>query len=160
MRNFKLCNILIAIVIMMAITSCSKKVIITPVVSIPEIPIMEKAVILPEPPITVVKIKEVFMFDHDSYAIPDEQIVKIDKIESLMKEYPDTVILIRGWASSEGDIETNQILSMNRADAIKFALTEAGIKESRIQAIGSGETKIFGKFLNLNRRVVVLDVGE
>ncbi len=145
---------------MMTITSCSKyrRIVTTPVVE--PISIMKKVVVLPEPPVTVVEIREIFMFDHDSYVIPDDQIVKINKIESLMKEYLDTIIFIRGWASSEGFTEYNQTLSENRANAIKFALTKAGIEEDRIEAIGSGATKIFGKFLNLNRRVVVLDVGN
>jgi len=159
MKNFKLCSILIVVIVMMTITSCglNRKWVTTPIVPDKVISIVEEKPIF-IPPVTITKIKELFMFDHDSYVIPDDQIVKIDKIESLMKKYPDTVILIRGWASSEGFTEYNQTLSENRADAIKIALTEAGIEEDRIEAIGAGETKIFGKFLNLNRRVVVLDV--
>jgi len=161
MKSFKLCSILIVIAIMMAVTACNKRVVTTPVVDpIPEVIIMEKTVVLPEPPVTVTKIRENVMFDYDSSVISTLEIVKIEKVKDLLNSYPDTVIILKGYASSEGGFEYNVKLSLARAVAVKAALVERDIAEDRIDIVGIGSTKLFGELLNLNRRVLILDVGK
>ncbi len=161
MRSFKLCSILVAIVVMMAFTACNKRVVTTPVVEpIPEITIMEKVVVLPDPPITVTKIRENIMFDYDSAVISTLEMVKVEKVEDLLNSYPDTMIILKGYASSEGGFKYNVKLSLKRAAAVKSALVGKNIAEDRINIVGIGSTKLFGDLLNLNRRVLILDVGK
>ena len=54
---------------------------------------------------------------------------KIDKLKSLLDQYPSSSISIEGHASSDGSEAYNQKLSERRADAVKAALIEKGISE-------------------------------
>jgi len=108
---------------------------------------------------TKIKILEPVMFDYDEANIRADQEEIVTKISDLMEEYPDTNLVINGHASTEGTDDYNQALSQRRADAVKAALIEKGVAEDRIcDTIGIGEVDIFGEILELNRRVVVLDV--
>jgi len=159
MKSFKLCSFLVAVIVMMTITSCIpyRKVVTTPVV--PEITIMEKVVVLPEPPVTVVKIRENIMFEYDSAVVEESEMDKIEAVDYLLTNYPDTVIVLKGYASSEGPVDYNLDLSKNRALAVKAILVEKGIDEDRIKILGEGITKLFGNLFNLNRRVIILDIN-
>jgi len=160
MKSFKLCSILIVVILMMTITSCVpyRKVVTTPVV--PEITIMEKEVVLPEPLVTVVKIRENIMFDYDSDVIDSIQMVIVEEVANILSLYEDTMVVLKGYASSEGGFEYNKELALSRAKAVKAELLDRGIEEDRIDILGVGATKIFGDLLNLNRRVFILDVGN
>ena len=51
-------------------------------------------------------------------------------------------IRIEGWASPPGDDQYNLVLSQRRADKLKELLvTQYGIADSRIEAVGKGEIK-------------------
>ncbi len=121
-----------------------------------EVPVDE--IVIPEK-VHTVKIKEAVMFDFDKSVIRDDQTFKIDKVAEAMAKYPDTVLIIDGFASSEGPENYNLTLSTKRAVAVKAALIEKGVAEDRIKAVtGRGETGIFGELFNLNRRVLVLSI--
>ena len=76
-----------------------------------------------------------------------------------MAEYPDTALILDGYASEEGASDYNLDLSQDRADSVKAALIEKGVDADRIvNAVGQGEATVFGDLLKLNRRVMVLSV--
>ncbi len=106
----------------------------------------------------VIKIKQPIMFPFDSAVITDEEMVKIDTLANLLNENPDTVVVVNGWASSEGSDEYNMALSGDRATAVKSELIAKGIDEDRVSIVAKGETGLFGDILKLNRRAIVLDV--
>jgi len=109
-------------------------------------------------PITITKIREAILFPFDSAELLPAELEKINTIADMLKAYPDTYIVINGWASSEGPKLYNSKLSGHRAIAVKSALIERGIIEERIDAVAKGETGLFGDLLKLNRRAIVLDV--
>ena len=107
---------------------------------------------------TRIDVRQPIMFPFDSSEIVADEMAKIDKLANLLKEYPDTHVVINGFASSEGPEDYNLDLSGQRATAVKSALIEKGISEDRISTVAKGETGIFGDLLKLNRRAIVLDV--
>ena len=118
----------------------------------------EAIVVVAETKATRINIRYPIMFPFDSSVITDDEMVNIDSLADTLKEYPDTNVVINGWASSEGAKLYNSKLSGQRAIAVKSALLARGIAKDRINTIAKGETGIFGDLLNLNRRAIVLDV--
>lgn len=58
-----------------------------------------------------------------------------------MLTYPDISVLIGGHTDNVGNDVTNQLLSQRRAEAVKAWLVSNGIAESRITAVGFGESQ-------------------
>jgi outer membrane protein OmpA-like peptidoglycan-associated protein len=110
--------------------------------------------------VTKTDIKETIFFNWDSSAIRADQFDKIDNIVALMNEFPETVLILDGYASEEGPEEYNLQLSTDRANAVSQQLIGLGVPAERIMSItGKGETTIFdGGFLEPNRRVMVISI--
>lgn len=87
--------------------------------------------------------KETIFFRHNSFWISqNQQGTKGSIIAKKLKASPSMRIRIEGWASQPGDESYNLKLSQNRADALKKLLvTQYGIDESRIEALGKGEVE-------------------
>lgn len=147
---------LIVLVSLLSIVACNRKVVTVPII---EAPLVEVAEVLPAPVerATVINIKESILFAHDSANLELDEIAKIDEVTFLMKEYPDTVIVLKGYASSDGASEYNMKLSERRAEAVKAAFLERDIEEDRITVFAKGATGIFGNLLELNRRVLIIN---
>ena len=106
-----------------------------------------------------ITINENIMFDWDKSFIRFDQIKVVNEIARLMKEYPETKITIKGYASIEGEIDYNLNLSNRRVEAVKDALVSMGVSVERIvNAQAKGETDIFGIELSKNRKVSVFTV--
>lgn len=107
----------------------------------------------------VIQINEAIMFDYDVSLIRADQMDLLDRIAAVMTDNPDMVLVLEGHASEEGDVEYNLNLSQMRANSVKNALMLRNISEDNIKdAIGNGETTIFGDLLDDNRRVMVLSI--
>lgn len=63
--------------------------------------------------------------------------------------------VITGYASVEGGDETNNALSLNRANVVKDYLVKCGIDESRLTTVGAGPTDAFGTDYEANRLVII-----
>ncbi len=63
----------------------------------------------------------------------------LNEIISIMEEYTDYSLRIRGYTDSQGSEATNLRLSQERVDAVKSYLTRNSVSESRIEATGYGE---------------------
>ncbi|AZQ44380.1 OmpA family protein [Nonlabens ponticola] len=64
----------------------------------------------------------------------------LDKLVSVMNDYPGTEILVSGHTDSTGDAAYNLELSRKRAFAVRDYLVEDGIASSRMAVTYSGET--------------------
>lgn len=80
-------------------------------------------------------------FDSGKAVILPDSIPTIEQIAKLMKKYPDMKVSIEGHTDSDGSDSANKSLSEARAKAVKTALTEGGIKSSRMESKGYGESK-------------------
>lgn len=83
------------------------------------------------------------LFANNSAVISNPESEKIVEFVSFMKRYPSTEAVIEGHTSAVGSVAYNQRLSEERAQAIKKLLIERfKIDESRLKAVGYGETRL------------------
>jgi outer membrane protein OmpA-like peptidoglycan-associated protein len=111
--------------------------------------------------IKVAGIYESIMFPYDSTEITMDEQAKLVKIADMLNEYPDTIVVIEGFASKEGTDEYNLALSQDRADVVQTELIQMGIAGDRIKSVdGKGETEDFDfSSFAPNRRVLVITVN-
>jgi outer membrane protein OmpA-like peptidoglycan-associated protein len=64
----------------------------------------------------------------------------IDRLANALEKEPDRQVIIEGHTDSVGSDEYNQGLSQRRADAVKTALLERGVRSEQIRAVGKGES--------------------
>ena len=78
-------------------------------------------------------------FEVDSYMIPESSNEKVFEFAEFLKDSPAFKVHIVGHTDSTASEEYNQVLSLNRANALKTALLENGIAEDRMKVSGEGE---------------------
>lgn len=66
----------------------------------------------------------------------------LDKLVTLLKDNPDLRVEIQSHTDSRGPANYNSLLSQKRADAVSDYLQSSGIKSTRLEAIGKGETEL------------------
>lgn len=81
-------------------------------------------------------------YEFGSYAIQDEAVRELDKLVSLMKEYPDMRIKIESHTDARGSNSYNMKLSRNRAQEIYKYLLAREIVADRLEFAGYGETQL------------------
>jgi outer membrane protein OmpA-like peptidoglycan-associated protein len=64
----------------------------------------------------------------------------IDRLAEVLKDSPSRKVTIEGHTDSVGSEELNQTLSERRADAVRNALVERGVRTEQIVAVGKGES--------------------
>ncbi|MCD6173399.1 MAG: OmpA family protein [Sulfurimonas sp.] len=75
-------------------------------------------------------------FEVSKSTILSKSLEKIDELAQLLKENKEYQLVIYSYTDNTGS--NNKVLSKNRAKAIKKALTNRGIRELRLTAIGMG----------------------
>jgi len=65
----------------------------------------------------------------------------VTDIMEILAKYPTINIIIEGFASEDGTTEYNQVLSEQRANAVRELLIQKGVDGERIKAVGVGEFK-------------------
>ena len=84
--------------------------------------------------------KNVF-FATGSYKLLPKSFKSLDEVVRLMKVDESLIIDIDGHTDSQGSDESNQVLSDNRAGAVKNYLVSKGIVETRLKSAGYGKAK-------------------
>jgi outer membrane protein OmpA-like peptidoglycan-associated protein len=77
-------------------------------------------------------------FDTDKAAIRPESNVQLANIAEILRAFPAVKIKIGGYTDNTGVAAANQVLSADRATAVKKALIGMGIDAGRIEAEGYG----------------------
>ncbi len=92
------------------------------------------------------ELETIVNFACSSSRISNSQTANVERVANFMKNNAGSKVEIKGYASPEGSESYNQKLSERRANAVKdMLINKYGIDESRITAIGCGETEMFSK---------------
>ncbi|MCW3170977.1 OmpA family protein [Shewanella subflava] len=106
------------------------------------------------------------LFANNSYYIEPQYYPQIEKIATMLKQYPSTTVVIEGHTSNKGSYELNLALSQNRATAVTNVLRDTyGIEQSRLKAIGYSFDRLIDTSgtpaaERVNRRVIAEITGE
>ena len=65
----------------------------------------------------------------------------LNQIKELLQENPEGILIIEGYASSDGDDAYNIELSIKRAQAVKAYLVKIGVLKERLEVRGFGEAE-------------------
>ncbi|MFY9904503.1 MAG: peptidoglycan-associated lipoprotein Pal [Terriglobales bacterium] len=87
-------------------------------------------------------IKDVY-FDYDKSDIRADQQASVQADAAFLAQHPNLGFTIEGHCDERGSIEYNLALGDRRANAVKNALTAAGISASRINTISYGKERPF-----------------
>jgi outer membrane protein OmpA-like peptidoglycan-associated protein len=81
------------------------------------------------------------MFVYDQVKLIEESQPELDKIVNYMNEYKDAKLVINGHTDSRGKDAYNNWLSKARANKMRDYLRKEGVKYSRMETHGYGESK-------------------
>lgn len=79
-------------------------------------------------------------FDTNSTVLRPGLQSEINRIAGVLNQYPNTLVRVEGHTDSKGTDAYNMDLSNRRATAVENLLVQRGIADSRIEAVGYGET--------------------
>ena len=88
----------------------------------------------------VVEFSDKILFDYDKADLSSSSQRSLDKLVTVLNNYPDTDIEVQGHTDSDGTTEYNQGLSERRAAAVAAYLKQKNVAPSRIATRGYGET--------------------
>ncbi len=87
---------------------------------------------------TIIGLENVF-FKSGSAELQGDYTFELNKVAELLNKYASMKIEVGGHTDSQGDDASNQVLSENRAQAVKNYLTSKGVNASRLTSNGYGE---------------------
>jgi len=107
-------------------------------------------------------IREIVLFDFDSFELDTEAKLILQKVAIQMAENPDILLILKGHTDKYGSDEYNQMLSEDRADAVENYLAEEGVTVDRIMSVeGFGKSQLLPNMTNReNRRVIIMSVNS
>ncbi|TXD85600.1 OmpA family protein [Subsaximicrobium wynnwilliamsii] len=86
--------------------------------------------------------KQQIYFDNNSETLRGDYFPYIQEMTQILIKYPETKVMLEGWASTVGKADYNKQLSMRRAEAVEKALLNNRIDASRIITSFRGEDKV------------------
>lgn len=85
-------------------------------------------------------LKNIF-FETASYDLKNQSLVELKKLTEFLKQNPTVKVEISGHTDTDGNAEINQVLSQNRAQSVLGFLSDQGISNDRLKAVGYGSSK-------------------
>ncbi len=79
------------------------------------------------------------LFDTGRATLKPGADLTLDRLATVMKNNPQSKVLIQGFTDSRGSEEYNDALSQRRADAVASALTRRGVPADSVRAEGRGK---------------------
>ncbi|MDX8407986.1 MAG: OmpA family protein [Mariprofundaceae bacterium] len=82
----------------------------------------------------------------------------LSRLKQALDVYSDRNVRIEGHTDNQGDVKSNQLLSLKRAEAVRDFLVAAEVDSSRLKALGYGEVRPiasneFARGRAMNRRI-------
>jgi len=90
----------------------------------------------------------------------------LSRLKNTLDAYPQRTARIEGHTDDQGGVKPNQILSLQRAEAVREFLIAAGVDGTRLKALGYGEVRpiasnAFPQGRAMNRRIdIVINAAE
>jgi len=97
---------------------------------------------------TEMLVVEQVLYEVNAFQIPTNAINEMDKIAQYLLDNATYNLQINSHTDATGEDKSNLMLSQKRANEVKKYLITKGIKESRIKAVGFGESKIINRCQN------------
>ena len=82
------------------------------------------------------------LFPADGFELKGTKVLDaVAKVQKILEDNPDGIVLVQGYASEDGSNAYNQELSQKRAEAVKAKLIELGIPSARLEVQAFGESR-------------------
>mgnify|MGYP003705784281 FL=1 len=82
------------------------------------------------------------LFPADGFELKGTKVLDaVAKVQKILEDNPDGIVLVQGYASEDGSNAYNQVLSQKRAEAVKAKLIELGIPSARLEVQAFGESR-------------------
>lgn len=88
-----------------------------------------------------VTVNNEILFDFNSAALRSSSRDELREMASVFNRYGDTTIAVQGHTDSVGSASYNRRLSERRAESVANYLEDLGVRGSRIDALGYGESR-------------------
>jgi outer membrane protein OmpA-like peptidoglycan-associated protein len=88
-----------------------------------------------------VSVRNEVLFDYNSAGLRSASRESLQEMADVFQRYQDTTIVVEGHADSTGSASYNQRLSERRANSVAGYLEDLGVRSSRIDPVGRGESE-------------------
>ena len=106
-------------------------------------------------------LQPIVIFRQGKSTIDPAQYASVEMVAKYMRNHPEAKVLVRGYASPEGDAELNQRLSVARAEAVQTALINRyKIAADRITTEGLGATDKLSEEIDFNRVAMFVETTK
>ena len=110
---------------------------------------------------TEVTLQPIVIFRQGKATIDAAQYASVEMVAKYLKNHPESKVLVKGYASTEGKAELNQKLSEDRATAVANALVKKyKIAKDRITTQGFGATDQISEERDFNRVAMFVDTTK
>jgi outer membrane protein OmpA-like peptidoglycan-associated protein len=125
--------------------------------------VVEQNVTPPAAPDAVAIMKQhpsTFLFKSGAAGLQPTDLSRLDEIADVLKQSPQSKVMIVGFTDSIGNAEKNLELSQKRSETVKNYLQAKGVSSDQMQVQAKGEEQASSRRANAeDRKVVVSMIG-